>query len=210
MPGVSRATKLLTQPNIDRTPTPAQCTCTSLLLFLLRTHAAASPDDMNPFLSCCNPSISEFHQLTAKPLHFNDAIGEQSVHCERDRLIQRVRNREAELVQLASSSSNKTSPFILSGEATISAFLSNFQTFRNASCTFLHDIASRIARAARSKVRWLQCCRCPFHLDINLDISKLLMASNCLAENTTIPVPKVLAYSTNDNYGLFLYHPRLY
>ncbi|EXV01072.1 hypothetical protein X797_005645 [Metarhizium robertsii] len=158
---------------------------------------------MNPVLSCCNPSTSEFHQLTAKPLHFNDAIGEQSVHCERDRFIQRVRNREAEPIQLASSSCNKTSPFILSGEATISSFLSNFQTFRNASYTFLYGIASYIARAARSEVRWLQCCRCPFHLDTKLDKSKLLMASNCLAENTAIPVLKALAYSTDDNYGLF-------
>lgn len=149
---------------------------------------------MNPFLSCCNPSISEFYQLTAKPLHFNDAIGEQSVHCERDRFIQRVRNREADLLQLASSRCNKTSPFILSREATISSFLSSFQTFRNASYTFLYGIASCIARAARSKVRWLQCCRCPFHLDTELDKSKLLMASNCLAENTAILVLKALVY----------------
>ncbi|EFY91559.1 hypothetical protein J3459_014636 [Metarhizium acridum] len=128
----------------------------------------------------------------AKPSHFNDAIVEQSVHCERDRFIQRLRKREAELLQLASSSCNKTSASFFQPPAHSNYFVRGSYNL----CFFIQfsDLQKCVLRIP------LRPCltSCP-----GRKVQSEVATMRCLAENTTIPVPKVLAYSTDDNSDPF-------
>ncbi|EXU98321.1 aminoglycoside 3'-phosphotransferase/choline kinase domain protein [Metarhizium robertsii] len=113
----------------------------------------------------------------ARSSHFNNGIVERLVHYERDQFIRSVRNREAEILQLASTSCDKGPSSFFQAPAVGDYFTQGSYNL----CFFIQF--SDLQR----------CVHGPFKVGL------LLTTVSCLEENTTIPVPKILAYSEDAN-----------